>query len=93
MPFQSVHNVHEAAIFRLVVEHAAKHAQFADDKELLADVACVALNRLSPRYIRHDVDYAYYTDDGERLRQQDEMQQAVEYAFEFLQNRVDSGPR
>jgi hypothetical protein len=28
----------------------------SDNPELLSDVACVALNRLPPRYIRHIVD-------------------------------------
>jgi hypothetical protein len=29
----------------------------AHNHDLLADVACVALNRLPPRYIRHQVDF------------------------------------
>ena len=38
----------------------------ADNDDLLADVACVALNRLPPRYIRHEVDFAFYLSERER---------------------------
>ena len=37
--------------------HAAKRFPQLATPELLADIACVALNRLPPRYIRHEVDF------------------------------------
>ena len=33
---------------------------------MLADVACVALNRLPARYVRHDVDMVFYLTEQER---------------------------
>ena len=45
---------------------APSYPGIADDGELLADVACVALNRLPARYVRHDVDLMFYLTEGER---------------------------
>ncbi len=36
------------------------------DPDALCDVACVALNRLPPRYIRHEVDFSFYLTERER---------------------------
>ena len=58
------------------------------DAEQLADVACVALNRLPPRYIRHEVDLAFYLGDAERVRTEKAVADAVTYAFEFVQARA-----
>ncbi len=56
--------------------------------ELLADVACVALNRLPPRYIRHEVDFAFYLSERERSESDRQVQEAVDYAFGFVQART-----
>ena len=60
----------------------------ADNDELLADVACVALNRLQPRYIRHEVDFAFYLSERERNEGERLVLDAVEYAFGFVQARA-----
>jgi hypothetical protein len=60
----------------------------ADNDELLADVACVALNRLQPRYIRHAVDFAFYLSERERSESQALIADAVEFAFGFVQART-----
>ena len=56
--------------------------------ELLADVACVALNRLPPRYMRHEVDFAFYLSDRERLDNDRLLHEAVDCAFGFVQART-----
>mgnify|MGYP006139518791 CR=1 FL=1 len=53
-----------------------------------ADVACVALNRLPPRYIRHEVDFAFYLTDRERIDNERSISEAVNFAFEFVQARA-----
>ena len=67
MDFSSVHNTHEKTIFDAVVAAAPSYPAVANDVELLADVACVALNRLPPHYIRHGADLAFFTTEKERL--------------------------
>jgi hypothetical protein len=51
-------------------------------------VACVALNRLPSRYIRHAVDLAFYQTEKERLENDRQVGEAVTFAFEFVQARV-----
>jgi tryptophanase len=85
--FGSVHNHSETAVFEAVQAMSPQYPGLADDPELLADVACVALNRLQPRYIRHQVDFAFYLSERERSRQVKLVQDAVEHAFGFVQAR------
>jgi hypothetical protein len=54
----------------------------------LADVACVALNRLSARYIRHPADFLFYLTERERADLDKAVREAVKHAFEFVQARV-----
>jgi hypothetical protein len=86
--FESVHNYHERAIFRLIREQAPLFPGLAADPGFLADVACVALNRLAPRYVRNNVDMAFYMDDSELANQQAGVKSAVDYAFAFVQSRI-----
>lgn len=86
--FSSVRNSNERAVWETVTALAPQHPGLGDDPELLADVACVALNRLQPRYIRHEVDYAFYLTDKERIDIERHVAEAVDYAFGFVQARV-----
>jgi hypothetical protein len=83
---ESIHNHHERAVVERVRANASRHPHF--DANLLADVACVALNRLPPRYIRHEVDLAFYLTEKERARTERAVADAVKFAFEFVQARV-----
>ena len=86
--FTSVRNHNERAVFDAVSRQAERYPGLAHDPELLADVACVALNRLAPRYIRHEVDFVFYLGDGEREDNERQLLGAVEYAFGFVQART-----
>jgi len=86
--FDTIHNHHERAVFEAVHSHAAGHPHLKKDAELLADIACVALNRLPPRYIRHEVDFAFYLTDRERGENERAIAEAVAFAFEFVQARA-----
>jgi hypothetical protein len=85
--FQSIYNHHERTVIELVrTTGAARHPHMQGD--ILADVACVALNRLPPRYIRHEVDFAFYLSDKERANTERAISEAVDFAFEFVQARI-----
>ena len=83
--FESIHNHYERIIFEAVSTGSVDYPQI--QRELLADVACVALNRLPPRYIRHDVDLVFYLTENERANNEAAIAEAVRYAFEFVQAR------
>lgn len=84
--YDLIHNHHEKTVFQAVNRGAASRPHVSDD--LLADVACVALNRLPPRYIRHEVDFVFYLSDKERAETQQAIDEAVGFAFEFVQART-----
>ena len=91
--FSSVHNHHERLVFEAVTAAAPGYPTLAQDHELLADVACVALNRLPPRYIRNAVDLSFYLTGQERTKNDRAIRAAVAHAFEFVQARVAMGAR
>lgn len=84
--FASIRNYHERAVFDAIRANAPTYP-FVADPGLLADVACVALNRLMPRYIRHEVDLAFYLTDKERGEMAHAVEESVRFAFEFVQAR------
>jgi Late competence development protein ComFB len=83
--FDEIHNIQEKAVFSAVAEAAVAYPHF--DSELLADVTCVALNHVAPRYVRHMVDFAFYQTESERENDRRAIDAAVRSAFEFVQAR------
>jgi hypothetical protein len=86
--FTSIRNHNEHAVFAAVIAAATRYPGVSGREDLLADVACVALNRLQPRYIRHTVDLAFYQSEKERQDGEKAVVDAVEYAFGFVQART-----
>ncbi len=85
--FSSIHNHHERAVFDAVMAQATDYPLAASSPDLMADVACIALNRLLPRYIRHEVDLAFYLTETERAEMARSIDESVRFAFEFVQAR------
>ena len=86
--FASVRNRNDRSVIEAVTKNSHRYPGLAHCPELLADVACVALNRLPPRYIRHEVDYIYVLSDRERCASERALAEAVDYAFGFVQART-----
>ena len=84
----SIRNHNEHAVYDTLRKVAPRYPGLANREDLLADVACVALNRLQPRYIRHTVDLAFYQSERERSDHEKAVADAVEYAFGFVQART-----
>lgn len=87
MDFSSVHNIHERAVIEAVEAAAERFPAVRDNADLMADVVCVALNKVPPRYIRHDVDLAFFLTARERRDNAKLIAAAVEHAFGFVQAR------
>jgi len=86
--FSSIRNHNERAVFDAVLRHAERYPGIAHQRDLLADVACVALNRMPPRYIRHEVDFAFYLSERERSESDRLIDECVDFAFGFVQART-----
>ena len=85
--FESIHNYHERLVFEAVQAALPEHPHL-HGSELLADIACVALNRLPPRYIRHPVDFSFYLSEKERAEIDQQIAESVRFAFQFVQARA-----
>jgi len=83
--FEQVHNYYERLIFEEVARRAEFNPNFTADR--LADVACVALNRLPARYVRHDVDMVFYLTEQERKVIDTSMDEVLKFAFAFVMER------
>jgi hypothetical protein len=59
-----------------------------DDKhnvDFIADLTCVVLNQLPTRYIRHEVDMAFYLPASERFEMENNVKVAISKALEFME--------
>ena len=82
--YGSVHNYYERLVFeqlRRASDRAARDANF------MADVACVALNHLPPRYVRHDVDMTFFLSPMEHEEILDKVAKAVNNAVSYVEAR------
>lgn len=80
----SIHNYYE----HLVLDRIQGFVDNDQIKpELVADIACVALNRLPPRYIRYDVDMAFYLSPNEYQEIEKKVDSAVNQAINFVSQR------
>lgn len=86
--FSSLYNYHEREVLIAVMKAAEDYPEINADGDLMCDVACVALNRLPPRYIRHAVDFLFYLTEHERSEIDSAIHDAVNYAFVFVQARA-----
>jgi hypothetical protein len=81
--FDDIHNYYE----RLVTHYFAlgKFNEKYDD-DFLADLTCVVLNQLPTRYIRHEVDMAFYLPASERFEMEEKVKKAITKSIEFMKN-------
>lgn len=83
--FEQVHNYYERLVFEEVARMSSAYAHYSAD--MLADVACVALNRLPARYVRHDVDMMFYLTEHERQAIEESLAEAMIFAFSMVGER------
>ena len=77
----NIHNYYES----LVVECLAELTEGkTHEDDFLIDVVCVALNRLPPRYIRHEVDMIYYLSPIEAQEMKDKVKDATKNALDYV---------
>ncbi|MFT7005766.1 MAG: hypothetical protein ACJAXJ_000265 [Colwellia sp.] len=76
-----IHNYYEK-----LVMHYFTLSKFDEkfDDDFLADLTCVVLNQLPTRYIRHEVDMAFYLPASERFEMEDKVKKAISKALEFM---------
>lgn len=93
MAFDNINNYFEKLVFEAIQEQL-NTTDLDGDEGFLADIACVALNQLPARYVRHNVDMIYYMTAEEREQNAVQVQNAVITAIDYVKkNRHDDQPR
>lgn len=82
---EQIHNYYERLVLDEVIRRVRGMADVTDD--MVADMACVALNRLPARYVRHDVDLVFYLTENERHQSDQAMEAAITHALALVLER------
>lgn len=80
-----VHNYYERLVLQEIYQQSPRVQN--GDRDFLADAACVALNRLPPRYIRHDVDMTFFMSPQDMMEIERKVTQAVTDALNYVESR------
>lgn len=80
MSFSTINNYYEQLVFRLILDSIPDPL----DENFLEDVACVALNHLPAKYVRHEVDMAFYMTSEERNKIDSDVSIAVRNAIDYV---------
>ncbi len=89
MAFDNITNYFEKLVFDSLQKLIAD-GQLENDEDFLGDIACVALNQLPSRYVRHNVDMVFYMTLEEREQNQVIVDDAVITAIDYVQKHRHS---
>ena len=89
MERSQIHNYFEHLVFDYIDQHIVRSDQNNSDDYYL-DIACVALNKLPTRYVRYEVDMAFFMHPEERAKMTDAVEQAVNEAQKYIDEHFDS---
>jgi hypothetical protein len=84
--FSSVQNHYERAVFEQILESRWAYPLITD--AALADVACLALNKLPVRYVRYAVDLCFYMTNDDRAEMNRAVHQSVQDSLQFMSQRL-----
>ena len=76
-----IHNYYEHLVLERIEELGINKTR---DEDYMADLCCLALNQISPRYIRFEVDMSFYLPQSEKLQMEMNAINAVDKAIKFL---------
>ena len=92
MRFDSIHNYYETLVVRELIQTFVEDIRKIDE-DYLQDIACVALNMLPARYVRPDVDMAFFRTPQERQEMDTSVKEAVRKAKEHVDNQDEEQGR
>jgi chlorite dismutase len=86
--FDQVHNYYERLVFEEVARRSQEPEHMGFTADMLADVACLSLNRLPARYVRHDVDLMFYLTEPERQAMQQALDEVMQFSLALVRERT-----
>jgi hypothetical protein len=92
MAFEAIHNFYEPLVIKRLADTLDDEwDQF--DEALLNDIACLALNRLPPRYVCHSVDFLSHLSMRELEEIHIQVDAAIRQAADIVRNRRKESSR
>lgn len=92
---EELENWYEKIVFekinRLKAGQLAQPGTPVYDAAMWSDVACLALNHLPPRYVRHSVDMRFYLSPQEQAEMDERVDQAVANAMSYVRQHPNPG--
>ena len=76
-----IHNYYEHLVVERLQQLGLEKSRSSD---YLADLCCLALNQLPPRYIRYEVDMAFYLPQNEKQQMQMNVNSTIEKGMRYL---------
>ena len=83
MAFSNINNYFEKLVFDVIQEKLYTN-ELDNDEDFLGDIACVALNQLPARYVRHNVDMVFYMTTEEREQNKIIVEDAIDMAIDYV---------
>ncbi|MFB0912697.1 MAG: late competence development ComFB family protein [Glaciecola sp.] len=80
-----IHNYYEHLVLEQIQAMGFYQSQTTD---FIADLTCLVLNQLPPRYIRYEVDMAFFLPLSERTQMETNVSLAVTTAIEYLETHT-----
>lgn len=82
-----IHNYYEHLVLERIEDLGLNKTRSGD---YIADLCCLALNQVPPRYIRYEVDMAFYLPQNERQQMEMNVVNAVTKAQAYLDDKQQS---
>lgn len=92
MDATSIHNYYE----HLVIDYMqTKIIPGMPDKssDYFLDIVCYALSKLPARYMRHEIDMAFYLESAERGKMMDQVEKEVDKAVKYIEKNFNKDDR
>ncbi|MDH5393969.1 MAG: late competence development ComFB family protein [Gammaproteobacteria bacterium] len=89
MERSQIHNYYEHLVFDYIDQHVVPNAVGKSDDYFL-DIACIALNKLPNRYVRHEVDMAFFLKSDERSEMKKRVRESIKEAQGFIDENFEN---
>ena len=88
MSFEGIHNYYEHLVLKLL-----QGMTLDLNEDNLEDIACIALNQLPARYVRHNVDMIFYMTADEHEKMNMDVEKAVQTAIDYVKKHDNNEDR
>lgn len=92
MDFTSIHNYYEHLVIDYLRNEVIDTLENQSNDYVL-DIACYALSKLPSRYVRHEIDMAFYLSSEERTEMIKQVKKAVDESVKYIGKNFNKNQR